>query len=602
MLLVACVVPALFAAAHAVNVADAAHDEGTIRAVGLGWTGAWRAIDAALASALMWLPLGTRALRASLVGALLAGLAGAVLYRLIRDLLASCASAPRFGAVVACVATLTVTVGAPFQIEASAPGGSIAGALLALLPLAWLAARGRDGDAVEGDLQRRYARIPLAAFGVGAALAYEPVVGLAAAASCAAFLVATWLGARRDTKTTHPARIHLARLTRVGAAFVALGAVPFALALLRARASREVAMGVSLFASWIGERGASAPSKPLPFLLDEVGWLLAALALGGAVLGIVAARARALTAALVLLSGIGAGAIALGAPAGPTRFAAPVLVGIAALLALAGIGMQAAVRAVSAARVPFAKASAAMVVVLELTFPVHMADDSFARCLERARGAAETWNDVATGPLPVGAVVLVSQPAVMKRLLAARASGELRGDLAVVPTFDLAGTVAREELAREPKLASYWRDMALSSEPEEFSLSEIAASRPLVALFDAKWARPLARHLVPVGLFALFETEPRGLSDRKRALDAFVPRRDELARLIVTPPDPELIELTGELLRARVIALAASNDRDLIGRGVDDLRMFQPDDRVALSIGRRVASTKGPIEVRDLAR
>src|SRR5579883_2387608 len=138
MLAVSSLVPALAAAAHVVAVADAAHDDGVIRAVGLGWTGAWRALDAVLASVLVALPLGTRALRAGLASALLVGAACALLYVLARRLLAACAFAPRFGAAVACLATLATGLSAPWQLEGASPGGSVLGALLALAPLALL--------------------------------------------------------------------------------------------------------------------------------------------------------------------------------------------------------------------------------------------------------------------------------------------------------------------------------------------------------------------------------------------------------------------------------------------------------------------------------
>jgi hypothetical protein len=91
MLAVSVLLPACFAAAHAPNVADAAHDEGTVRALGLAWTGAWRALDAPFSGLFVWLPLGTRALRASLASAAACGASGGVLFLLGQALLAACA-------------------------------------------------------------------------------------------------------------------------------------------------------------------------------------------------------------------------------------------------------------------------------------------------------------------------------------------------------------------------------------------------------------------------------------------------------------------------------------------------------------------------------
>ncbi len=578
------VVPACAAAAHVASVADAAHDDGTIRAVGFGWTGAWRALDAVFASVFVMLPIGTRATRAALACALLVGVAGGLLYWLGRKLLAACAYGPRIGPILAALASMTATIGATWQLEAASPGGSVLGALLVLaLPAVLLA---------DGAL--RASRLPLLAALLGAAVTYEPLVGMCALVSSTVLAITTW----RSTRETFRAMTLRTKLASL-AAFV-LGVLPFALGLFRAQASRALALGVSPLASWAGERGASWPTTPLGFVDAEIGSPLVALASGGAVLAFVAPRARPPAIALVTLAILGLVSIRFGAPGGPTRFGAPTLVAVGAILLLSAVAMQAVVRFVARARIPFAKASAAMIVVIELTFPVHFADDAFARCFERARGQASVWDDVAWGTLPAGSVLMVSDARVMRRILASRAAGILRGDLAVIPTYDLDGPVARREIAHEPKLAPFWRDMAITTLPEEFSLSSLAAARPLSLVYDARWEHSLARHLVPVGLVARFETEPRGASDRRRALDGFTSNRDRLARATINERDLELIQLTAVLLRARAIALAATGDKDLVARGIDDLHAFAPDDPVGAVIAARAALKKGAVDVKGL--
>jgi hypothetical protein len=325
-----------------------------------------------------------------------------------------------------------------------------------------------------------------------------------------------------------------------------------------------------------------------------------------------AAKARPAVAALAAIVVAGFGAMAFGAPAGPTRYGAPVIAGVGAAFVLAGIAMQALVVVVAQTKVPFARASAAMILVLEAALPARAADEASARAEDRPRWASETWDEAAWGALPAGAVVLVRDPRVESRLYAARASGELRADLALVPLFDLAGRGAMRELARDPKLTPIWRDAALLGAQEESSLSSLAQERPLVAAYDPGWDRALARHLVPVGLFARFEPEPRGGSDRRRALDdlspsvnpvpastAFPSERDRLAQAI--EGDPELLGLTVRLLRARVIALAAASERDVVAHAVDDLRPFSPRDTVAAELVRRMAASRGAIDVKDLA-
>ncbi len=577
-------VPACAAAAHVASVSDAAHDDGTIRAVGFGWTGVWRALDAVVASTFVLLPIGTRATRAALACVLLVGIAGGLLYWIGRRLLAACASGPRLGPILAALASMTATISATWQLEAASPGGSVLGALLVLAPPAVLLA--------DGGL--RASRLPLVAALVGAALTYEPLVGACAIASSGALAIASWRSTRETAR-------RLTRKTKlVSLAAFAVGVLPFALGLLRSRASRALALGVAPLASWAGERGASWPITPLGFVESEIGWPIVALAVGGACLAFAVPRARPATFALVTLAIVGLASTRFGTPGGPTRFGAPVLVAVGALLLLSAVAMQAIVRFVANARIPFAKASAAMIVLIELTFPVHFADDALARCVERARGQAAIWDDVAWGALPAGSVLMVNDARVMRRILASRATGALRGDLAIIPTYDLDGSVARRELAHEPKLAPFWRDMAITTLPEEFSLSSLAASRPLSLVFDARWEHSLARHLVPIGLVARFETEPRGASDRRRALDGFTPKRDRLARATINERDLELIQLTAILLRARAIALAATGDKDLVARGIDDLHAFAPDDPVGAVIAARAALKKGAVDVKGL--
>ena len=586
MLGVSLLVPALMAASHAMNVTDAAHDEAVVRAIGHGWTGGFRALDVALAALFAWLPLGTRAFRAGLASAAVCGISGGVMFGLARALLASCATAPRLGPAVAAIASTTATLSVGFQLEAGSPGGSILGAALALAPLAILAP-------VKSVQSTPFAVV---GFFVGLALTYEPLLGLMAAGSALCFAAPRIVAA----VTRRPARRDALRFAGRLAIGVALGFLPFFLALVRGRRGDGLALVTSAFAAPLGERGASTPISLLAFVHVELGYIEAALAVGGLVVAAFVARARPVAGGLWFIMMIGVAAILLGAPAGPTRYAPPVLAAIAATTMLAGVAMQALVRAVANAQLPFARASASMIVLLEAAVPVHAADEAMTRTDERARGTAAIWDEVAWGPLPPAAVLLLNDPRLLPRLLASRASGELRGDLVVVPTFDLGGSLASRELVREPKLGPFWRDMALSNVPDEFSLSSLAATRPVVTSFTPRWERPLSRHLVPIGLVARFETEPRGPSDRKRALDGMASDRLRLEKAILKPWDPELALATAYLLRARAIGFVATGERDLVARGLDDLRPFSPIDPVASEIVRRIVMAKGIVDVKDL--
>jgi hypothetical protein len=112
--------------------------------------------------------------------------------------------------------------------------------------------------------------------------------------------------------------------------------------------------------------------------------------------------------------------------------------------------------------------------------------------------------------------------------------------------------------------------------PSEASLSSLASVRPLAMAYEPRWGRASGRHLVPLALLDRFEPEPRGASDRRKALDLFAPKRAQLAQ--AAGKDPELAEAAAYLLRARALDVAESGDRDLVSRTVDDVRAFAPDD------------------------
>src|SRR5580704_12844865 len=128
-------VPACLVASQVGNVPDAAHDAAVARVLALD-PQSWRALDVAVGVLLRAFPVGTRAARAALGGALVAACAGAAPYVLARRLLGACADTRRLRFFVASIAALTPLVAAPWQIEGIAVGGSATGALLVVLPLA----------------------------------------------------------------------------------------------------------------------------------------------------------------------------------------------------------------------------------------------------------------------------------------------------------------------------------------------------------------------------------------------------------------------------------------------------------------------------------
>jgi hypothetical protein len=574
----------LFAAAHAESVPDAAHDLGAARALGLGWTGAFRALDAAVGALLGWAPIGTRALRAELCGAALLGVAGLVVYALARRLVAAYApEATRIGPAAAAIGSLAATLSVAWQLEA-APGGSILGALLALLPVAIVAS-------AENLRMTRFAELGIA---LGLAATYEPLVGAAALLGAATYAA---LSARREGVDVRAGLRTAAPLLLA----VPAAAIAPAHAWIRGNVDARLVLPRAAWAAPLGEAGASPRTTPLDLVSAELGWVLAAAAALGLVLAFMASRARPIAAALLVIAAVGYAGVLVGAPAGPTRWSGATLAALGVTTAIAAVAMQAAVRAVATANIPMAHASAVMILVLELALPARVADDAWSRAEDRARGAGSAWDEAAWGTVPAGAIVLLSDARALERIVATRATGAMRGDLSVVPLVDLGGRMASVEISREARLQPLLRDMALEGAPEELSLSSLAAARPLVMVFDPRWEKPLSRHLVPVGLFARFETEPRGPSDRRVALDLARPDLGRLERAATSPRDPDTCAAAASLLRARAVGFAAAGDRDLVARALDELRPFAPDDRGASELARRVVTAKGGIEVKDLA-
>jgi hypothetical protein len=383
----------------------------------------------------------------------------------------------------------------------------------------------------------------------------------------------------------------------------ALGLAPWLVATVRVGAARAPLLP-ALASGWIPAR-AGAAGAPSAFF-EELGTVLPLLAIAGAVVALLRARVRAGASALVALVACGAIAAWAGAPHGPERFAGVWLAATAALCVLAGVALQAIVLWVAETRLPFARASAAMIVLLELALPVAEADESLARDRSRERArAASSWNDLTFGVLPPRTVVLATDLRLLERARAARAVGELRGDIAVVAVLATGVALEPRALAGDAALVPLRRDLELSGAPGESSLSSLATVRPVAMVYEPAWGRAIARHLVPSVLLDGFAPEPHGASDRRRALDDLALQRQRLVRsvnLAGDPPerDPDLARATAYPLRARCLELASGADRDLIGRAIEDLHAIAPDDPIAAQIVVRMAGSRGAPRVDDL--
>jgi hypothetical protein len=550
-------VPAVWASSRLVMSPDAAHAIGTIRVVAPGFTGAWRALDVVWANLFMALPIGTRVFRAGLASSFALAAFGIVLFLLARRLLDALSprTHPLLRAAFAVVGSTLATLMGSAQIEGMSPAGSVLGATIALLPLCVYSTHERAG-----------------AFLLGLAFSYEPDV-----AACA---LPVLLFARRPSLKT-------------GAAFLA-GLLPLTIVLFRSAMPTSVAIDVRMIASPFGE--GSAHLVDLRALLsEELGLIVVILAT--VCIALCALRARRLGGALVLTAMIGLALGRLGAPQGPSRWAPCTLVALGAIAILCSGAIQEIAVQVARVPVPYARASAVMIVVLALAFPFKTADDTSWRVRDRMDATSAWTSDVTFGIAPHACLILSVRP-VVELLAALRASGELGRDAIIIAPYDVQGRMATKDILRDPTLTSLARDLFLSGLPQEYALSSLATQRPLFVAYDPRWDRAIARHLVPDGAFDRFMSEPRGQSDRKKALAAFADVRDRLLK--ATRGDAELKSATTSLLRARALAAGASGDREAVGRTIEDLHRFSQNDATGGEIVKRIVLGKGPVDVADL--
>jgi hypothetical protein len=546
---VCALVPAVLAAAHVPNVADAAHDRGVSHVLGLR-AEPWRTLDLAAGVLLTPLPLGTLAARAALGGTLVIAAAGVILYAIACHLLRARGEPGRLGYAVAAIATSAALVAGPWQIEAAAVGSSATGATLVLLALLFVMRASERGS--------RTAWMA-AALTLGLALGQEPWVLASAIAGVAAFVTSSSYGRAAAVRAWRDQKVAVA-------ACIAMGLAPLLFALVHVRFSGAPSTEAAAEA-WADPTVLGFSS--FAFVLKEIGPVLTLFAAAGGLVGLLTERARGPAAGLGAVVATGFACGSLGASVGPTRFAAPVLAADAAMCALAAISMLGIVRAVAEARVPLARTAAGLFVVLELVIPVDAADEALVRCARRASATAAWWDDAVWSTLEPRTVFLADDERTRDRAAAAAAQAMLRSDIVMV------SGKARSGLQGGPvanDLLPLWRDLALSGSPGEASLSALASVRPVVASHELTWGAAIGRHLIPAELVDRVAPEPRGTSDRRRALDAFAPARQQLSTRLAG--DPDLRAVTEALLHARAMLLASIGDRDLAERAAADARLF----------------------------
>jgi hypothetical protein len=505
---------------------DASCDEGVVRVIGRGYTGLFRGLDAIAALAFGGHP--------EMVASVCAGLVGLATFVIARRL-ARAISPGALSFALAVVASALATLTLPMQREAGLVSGNTMGALLVMAPLALAAARAPNA---------------FIACALGLAATYDVPVFATSAVALGAWIVV----ARKRPRWTD-------------ALFLIAGVAPIAWMLWRRSEAPDASLDVALFSSPLGE-GARTTTKNAAIAIarGELGVVALAFAALGAVFGVRSRITRPLTTSMLAVAAIATVFPAIGAPSGPARFGATLLAGLAAVSVLAAIGMATVARLVSKAKIPLARASAAMIVLLEIAVPVRVFDDAQLALAKAPHDATAKWNASVFGELPKRAIVLVPSARLLLRARAAAAIGMIPEDVIVVPTWGLGSRATGREIAREPLLAPLVRDLALYGAPEEFSLSQLAAARPLLVAFDARWDKRFARHLVPQGAFDRYFVEPRGASERMKAFATI----DE-ATVTALRASPALADATRDLLQARKTAASSTAEKDYLAAATVEL-------------------------------
>ena len=556
-----------------------ADDPSLVGSVELLPVGAQGVLTMAAAQLALLLPIGGKVLRVAFVGALATAVVARLLYGLARTLLERNAVTPQLTPPLSLAAALSVTLSPSWQQEATRAGGCVVAAALCL---GLVAVRSRA----------RRASLPTwMVMGVLlGALAAESRPALAIA------LAALALHALSAGELPSLSRLAASVLTAVGVAAALL--IP----------PLQRSSPLPLPRDWLRVAPAVfSESTPAGYLVwqRELGAVSLVIAGGGAfwALSRGGLRWRAAGLAALLLGDAAAGTLA---PLGGASVSAllPSSLALAALGCLGALGAQTAVVTLRGARLPFAAPAAVLLVVFQLTLLLVAADQS-AKVGEPGRGeAAELWTDNTLCALPAGSLLLVRDDLIAWRLWAARATRGERPDLIVVPAPLLVDrALARQLLGQEPALAGLMRDLAMSGEISEYSLSTLADVRPVYLEPSPSWSTRMLDHLMPEGMWLRFVAHPVGRSDRRAALDEGWGGYQRVLRVATDPAtrDRATLSVLEASARQQAVAFAGLGDRSNLSRVMRELGRIDPDDGFMLALRDRAeAKPRGRVEVRDL--
>jgi hypothetical protein len=556
-----------------------------VRALGLVPIGGEGTVSSVLMQLFCFLPVGGRLLRAALVSALALAVASRLVYALAERFLERNAFTPRLAPPLALAAALTTTLAPTWQLEGTIAGGAT---LAAALVLAGILLRPR--------VDHHDARVWL---GFGALLGVTTLESHAAGAALA-FALAIQVFAVGEFPERRKVLLAFAGAVVV----LAVGLAPM---VLRPYAGRAwVSLGATLSSASVAAIDRAAErTGVLTIWFREVGLIASILALAGLCWGLLRTRTRwivapaaALVVADVVFPASRSGVLSAD-PLAPVRLCA-----VAALACSAALAVQTAAIGLQHAKLPMARYAAALLVIFDFTLVLVTAEDSAYPADRRTQNAAEVWTDEALGGLPPRSLLLVRSQAVAWRLWASRVTRGERPDVIVVPLGLLGrGSVAKHLIALEPGLTALIRDVAVSGQPSELSLSTLADSRPLYVELDPSWDKRLIDHLIPKPFWLRFEPHPYGRSDRTAALEK---GKRPFRRVLSAAQDADhrdcaTLAMLGDRAREQAFALAALGDRQSVDELVGDLRAIDPNHPFVRELEARLRrKPKGRLDVSGL--
>jgi hypothetical protein len=273
------------------------------------------------------------------------------------------------------------------------------------------------------------------------------------------------------------------------------------------------------------------------------------------------------------------------------------------LVACLPLALQAAARWLWYCPVPFGRPAS----VLSLTFAVTLVLQQLDRMAPVAApdpSGAEAWTEQALGRLPPRSLALVRSPALAWRLMASQMLHAERPDVLVVPEQFLSrGSLTAQLLSRDAGLSPLLRQLAVNGFPDEYSLCQLADTRPVFVELDPKWDARLLEHLRPDALWLGFSSHTitrleraAGVARSRAALRAVYGSVAASDALGATTREA-LVEQAGQ----QALLLAGVGDRDnaaLLLRALDRLGSSGPlGSRLEARLRER---ERGRVAIHDL--